>query len=82
MSLAAQPMPPAQPAAARHRVVIVGGGFAGLTEAMMLAREPNDLVVIDRRNHHVFQPLLCRWQRPHSLRPISQRQSATSLASA
>ncbi len=43
----------------RHRVVIVGAGFAGLQAAQALAREPNvDLRVIDRHNHHLFQPLL------------------------
>jgi NADH dehydrogenase len=40
------------------RVLIVGGGFAGLEAAKALAGAPVDLRVIDRRNHHVFQPLL------------------------
>jgi len=40
------------------RVFIVGGGFAGLAAAKALADAPVDVVVIDRRNHHVFQPLL------------------------
>src|SRR5215831_10617760 len=39
-------------------VVIVGGGFAGITAAKRLAHLPVQLTVIDRRNHHVFQPLL------------------------
>src|SRR6185295_10714394 len=43
--------------AAPH-VVIVGGGFAGLTAAKKLARGAVKLTVIDRRNHHLFQPLL------------------------
>jgi NADH dehydrogenase len=40
------------------RVVIVGGGFGGLNAARMLARAPVELTLIDRRNHHLFQPLL------------------------
>jgi NADH:ubiquinone reductase (H+-translocating) len=40
------------------RVFIVGGGFAGLEAAKALRGTPVEVVVIDRRNHHVFQPLL------------------------
>jgi NADH:ubiquinone reductase (H+-translocating) len=40
------------------RVVIVGGGFGGLYAARALRRAPVQVVVVDRRNHHVFQPLL------------------------
>jgi NADH dehydrogenase len=40
------------------RVLIVGGGFGGLSAAKALARAPVEVVVVDRRNHHVFQPLL------------------------
>jgi len=40
------------------RVVVVGGGFAGLAAVRALAGAPVDLVVVDRHNHHVFQPLL------------------------
>jgi NADH dehydrogenase len=45
---------------ARKRVVIVGGGFAGLNAAKQLSRRGKqlDVVVIDRRNYHLFQPLL------------------------
>jgi len=39
-------------------VVIVGAGFAGLTVATRLARAPVDITLIDRENHHLFQPLL------------------------
>ncbi|MDZ4753499.1 MAG: NAD(P)/FAD-dependent oxidoreductase [Phycisphaerae bacterium] len=39
-------------------VVIIGGGFAGLAAAKALARAPVEVKVVDRRNHHVFQPLL------------------------
>src|SRR6056297_488455 len=42
----------------RPVVVIVGGGFAGLACARALGRAPVDLVLVDRRNHHLFQPLL------------------------
>jgi NADH dehydrogenase len=42
----------------RHRVVIVGGGFAGLHATKGLANLPVDITVVDRRNHHTFQPLL------------------------
>ncbi len=43
---------------ARKRVVIVGAGFGGLAAARALGRAPADVLVIDRRNHHLFQPLL------------------------
>ena len=41
-----------------HRVVIVGGGFGGLAAAKRMGRLPVEVVVLDRRNHHLFQPLL------------------------
>jgi NADH dehydrogenase len=41
-----------------HRIVIVGGGFAGLNVARGLARAPAQIVLVDRRNFHLFQPLL------------------------
>jgi NADH dehydrogenase len=41
-----------------HRVVIVGCGFAGLFAARALRRAPVEVVVVDRTNHHLFQPLL------------------------
>ena len=44
--------------ARRPRVVIVGGGFSGLYAAKALAAEPVDVTLIDRRNFHLFQPLL------------------------
>ncbi len=39
-------------------MVIVGGGFAGIHAAQGLGHLPVDVTVLDRRNHHVFQPLL------------------------
>ena len=42
----------------RPRVVVVGGGFAGLSAGMALADMAVDVTLIDRRNHHTFQPLL------------------------
>ena len=42
----------------RPHVFIVGGGFAGLAAAKALADAPVDVTLVDRRNHHVFQPLL------------------------
>jgi NADH dehydrogenase len=41
-----------------QKVVIVGGGFGGLNAALTLAPHPVSVVVIDRKNHHTFQPLL------------------------
>src|ERR1700746_93077 len=42
----------------RKRIVIVGGGFAGLAAAHALRHADAEVVLIDRRNHHIFQPLL------------------------
>lgn len=53
----AQPRPeklPEQP----HRVVIVGAGFGGLETTLRLAGAPVSITLVDRRNHHLFQPLL------------------------
>ena len=44
--------------AKRKRVVIIGGGFAGIAAARALRRCDAEVVLIDRRNHHIFQPLL------------------------
>ena len=55
----AVPFAPAPaPVAIRPRVVIVGAGFGGLWAAKTLARGPAEVVVIDRQNYHLFQPLL------------------------
>src|SRR5262245_22883033 len=42
----------------RARVIVVGGGFAGLAAAKALRGARADVLLIDRRNHHIFQPLL------------------------
>jgi NADH:quinone reductase (non-electrogenic) len=42
----------------KKRVLIVGGGFAGIAAARALKRADVDVVLVDRRNHHIFQPLL------------------------
>ena len=42
----------------RKKVLVIGGGFAGLWAVRALARAPVDIVLIDRVNHHLFQPLL------------------------
>jgi NADH dehydrogenase len=42
----------------RWKVVIVGGGFGGLCAAQALKSKPVDVTLIDRRNYHLFQPLL------------------------
>jgi NADH dehydrogenase len=52
-----RPQPPPD-LASRPHVVIVGGGFGGLQAAKALAEAPVRVTVIDRRNHHLFQPLL------------------------
>ncbi|MEQ1820468.1 MAG: NAD(P)/FAD-dependent oxidoreductase [Terricaulis sp.] len=45
-------------ATTRPRVVIIGAGFGGLAAAKALKDAPVDVTIIDRRNHHLFQPLL------------------------
>jgi NADH dehydrogenase len=42
----------------RHRVIILGGGFGGLSAARRLKRAPVEVILIDRRNFHLFQPLM------------------------
>src|SRR5258708_4827884 len=60
--VAPRPVESAPPAAApgtrRKRIVIVGGGFGGIAAARALKHSDADVVLIDRRNHHIFQPLL------------------------
>src|SRR5713101_7438103 len=52
------PMPMSMNSKSKPRVVIVGAGFAGLTAARRIARLPVQVTVVDRKNHHTFQPLL------------------------
>jgi NADH dehydrogenase len=47
-----------QPQSKRPHVVIIGGGFAGIAVAKELGHCEADVAIIDRRNHHIFQPLL------------------------
>jgi NADH dehydrogenase len=49
---------PAKPATARPQVIVIGGGFGGLWAVRALERAVVDVILIDRRNHHLFQPLL------------------------
>jgi NADH dehydrogenase len=42
----------------RHQVVVVGGGFGGVNVTHTLARADVDITIVDRTNHHLFQPLL------------------------
>ena len=52
----------------RPRVVVIGAGFGGLEAARALAKLPVRVTIIDRKNHHTFQPLLYRSQ-PQAFRP-------------
>src|SRR5246127_1331889 len=52
-------MTPEQPRPTKpHRIVIVGAGFGGLEATYRLAGAPVSITLVDRRNHHLFQPLL------------------------
>ena len=42
----------------KHRVVVVGGGFGGLNATRAMAKAEVDVTIVDRTNHHLFQPLL------------------------
>ena len=74
--------------AGRHRVVIVGGGFGGLFAARLLKRAPVDVTLIDRVNHHLFQPLLYQvatgilseGQIAPPIRSVLRRQQNTQVA--
>src|SRR5665213_2767965 len=51
-------MAQADSAGRRPRVVVVGAGFGGINAAMELGKLPVDVTVVDKKNHHTFQPLL------------------------
>src|SRR5437879_8239366 len=51
-------LPAAKAVPGKKRVLIVGGGFAGIAAARALNRADVEITLIDRRNHHIFQPLL------------------------
>src|SRR2546429_8037526 len=69
------------------RVVIVGGGFGGLAAAKALGKAPVDVILIDRTNHHVFQPLLYQVatsvlapsQMSSPIREVLRRQKNTTV---
>jgi NADH dehydrogenase len=74
----------------RHEVVIIGGGFAGLSATLELARAPVRVTLVDRRNFHLFQPLLYQVATgglspgdiSSPLRSIVKRQSNTLVVQA
>ena len=59
----------------RSKVVIVGGGFGGLHAAKALSNQAVDVTLIDRKNHHTFQPLLYQV----ALAVLSPAEIASSL---
>ncbi len=71
----------------RPHVVIVGAGFGGLRAARTLARAPVRVTVVDRRNYHLFQPLLYQVATAglepeaiaHPVRAILRRQKNASF---
>jgi NADH dehydrogenase FAD-containing subunit len=73
--------------AKRPRVVIVGGGFGGLAAAKALGKAPVEVILIDRTNHHVFQPLLYQVatsvlapsQMSSPIREVLRRQKNTTV---
>ena len=64
----------------RPQVVIVGAGFGGLEAAKALRRAPVDITVLDRQNHHCFQPLLYQVATAARRPPRWPGRSATSCA--
>src|SRR5215475_4504077 len=71
---------PAHRAGEKPRIVIVGGGFAGLAAARALRHADAELILIDRRNHHIFQPLLYQVAAPIRQLEAKQRNVSVLLA--
>src|SRR5947207_8552734 len=73
--------------APKHKVVILGGGFGGLAAAQKLKRASVEVTLIDRRNFHLFQPLLYQvatgslspGEIAAPLRSVLRRQKNTSV---
>jgi NADH:ubiquinone reductase (H+-translocating) len=56
--LAVAAAPHTEQTRAQKRIVIIGGGFAGIAAARVLKQAQAEIILIDQRNHHIFQPLL------------------------
>src|SRR5256885_10244064 len=73
--------------AARPRVLVLGGGFAGVSAAQKLEHADAEVVLVDRHDYHTFQPLLYQFASGlleltavgHSLRDLVERQENTSV---
>jgi NADH:ubiquinone reductase (H+-translocating) len=78
------------PKSTQHRVIIIGGGFAGLYAAKALGRAPAQVTLIDKRNFHLFQPLLYQvatggvspGEIASALRSVLSRQKNTQVMAA
>jgi NADH:quinone reductase (non-electrogenic) len=55
----------------KHQVLVIGGGFGGLSATRALAGADVQVTLVDRTNHHLFQPLLYQW------RPTASRISTS-----
>jgi NADH dehydrogenase len=59
-----------------QNVVIIGGGFGGLHAAQALKDAPVHITLVDRRNFHLFQPLLYQWLPVRCRQPTLPRRCA------
>jgi len=79
------PSPAASPQPEMKRVVIIGGGFAGLATPRTLKRSDGEITLVDRRDHHIFRPLLYQVATailaPLEIASPLRRREATQLAS-